>query len=132
MLALFRTFRAMRAIWRSFLPRDALSKWAKKTQSIPTARLSTESVEERAIRSLETGGITWGWGEGRKLLDNLRTDVGRNSQPCVNREMHLPQGSDWPSIPEAGGKPGPFRTQLNYPWEQVARASASKGMVRHR
>ena len=43
---LFRTFRALRAIWRSFLPRDALSKRAKKTQSIPTAWLSTESAEE--------------------------------------------------------------------------------------
>jgi hypothetical protein len=35
--------------------------------------------------------------------------IGRNSQ-----------GSDRPSILEAGGKPGPFRTKLNYPWEQVA------------
>ncbi len=67
-----------------------------------------------------------------KLLDNLRTDVGCNPPPRVSREMHLPQGSDRPSIPEAGGKPGTFGTQLNYPWEQVVMASASKGTLRHR
>jgi len=66
------------------------------------------------------------------ILDNLRIEVGRNSQPRVNREMRPLQGSDRPSIPEARGKPGPFRTQLKHPWKQVAMASASKGLVRHR
>src|SRR2546430_8951308 len=46
---LSRTFRALRTIWRSFLPQDALSKRAKKTQSIPTAQLSTESAGEPTI-----------------------------------------------------------------------------------
>ena len=70
--------------------------------------------------------------EEGETLHNLRIEVGRNSQPCVNREMHSPQGSDRPSIPEAGEKPGPFRTQLNNSWQQVARASASEGLLRHR
>ena len=70
--------------------------------------------------------------EEGEILYNLRIDVGCNPQPRVSREMHLPQGSDRPSIPEAGGKPGPFRTQLNHPWEQVVMASASKGTLRHR
>src|SRR6266487_604927 len=32
--------------------------------------------------------------EGGEILHNLKTDAGRNSQPCMNQEMHLPQGSD--------------------------------------
>jgi hypothetical protein len=70
--------------------------------------------------------------EEGEILYNLRIDVGCDSQPRVNREMHLPQGRDRPSILEAGGKPGPLRTQLNHPWEQVVMASASKGLLRHR
>ncbi len=50
----------------------------------------------------------------------------------MNREMHSPQGSDRPSIPEAGEEPGTFRTQLNNSWEQVVMASTSEGLVRHR
>ncbi len=32
--------------------------------------------------------------EEGETLHNLRIEVGRNSQPRVNREMHPPQGSD--------------------------------------
>ena len=32
--------------------------------------------------------------EEGESLHNLRIEVGRNSQPRVNREMHPPQGSD--------------------------------------
>src|SRR5260370_42071568 len=36
--------------------------------------------------------------EEGEILYNLRIDVGRNPQPCVNREMHPLQGSDCSSI----------------------------------
>src|SRR5258708_37270247 len=70
--------------------------------------------------------------EEGETLHNLRIEVGRNSQPCVNREMHSPQGSDRPSIPEAAEKPGPFRTQLNNSCQQVAMASPSEVLWRQR
>jgi len=68
----------------------------------PTSFTKCDGV--RAIRSLETGGNTWGWGGRRQLLYNLRTEVGRNSQPRVNREQHLPRGSDRSSIGSRGKK----------------------------
>ena len=64
--------------------------------------------------------------EEGETLHNLRIEVGRNPQPCLNREMHSPQGSDWPSIPEAGEKPGSFGTQLDNSWQQVDMASAEE------
>ncbi len=63
-------------------------------------------------------------------------DVGCGTQrlqvptPEVNREMHLPHGSDWSSIREAGRKPVMPRTSRGQIREQVARSSQPERVSR--
>lgn len=49
----------------------------------------------------------------------------------VNDEMHLPHGSDWSSIREAGRKPGTARTRLAGFREQAAMGSQPERTVHH-
>ena len=95
----------------------------------------------RAIRFPETGGLKATMGMGSQVetlgLDNLGSEVGRGGRrqfPTaeVNREMHLPHGSDWSSIREAGRKPGTAGTRPAGSRERVATGSASERPPTHR
>lgn len=66
------------------------------------------------------------------VLDNLTPDVGRGGSHLqfptaeVNSEMRLPHGSDWPSIREAGRKPGNTPSPMGCPGSRLTMGSESE------
>ncbi len=46
--------------------------------------------------------------------------------PAATRELHLPHGSDWPSIRDAGRNPAQARIRRAHSWKGVAMDSASE------